>query len=227
MFERFTDRARKVMALANQEAQRLNHEYIDTEHVLLGILKEDQGVGAAALKNLGLDLLKVRTELKKRIKQGPDMMSIDRLPRPRLPQTLYAKNTIEYAIEEARSLNHNYVGTEHILLGLIRRQKRLDGQYRQTTAQKILRSLGITLRKAREEVLNLLGVTRKKENIKKVATKKKERPVKYETFELGLDKERITAFLKTIEFVQATQSSLNMPNGTHETKITIWYKDKE
>ena len=115
MFERLTDRARKVMALANQEAQRFNHEYIGTEHILLGLVKEGSGVGANVLKNLGIDLRKVRLEVEKLVKSGPEMVTMGKLP-----QTPRAKKVIEYAIEEARNLNHNYVGTEHLLLGLAR-----------------------------------------------------------------------------------------------------------
>jgi ATP-dependent Clp protease ATP-binding subunit ClpC len=144
MFERFTDRARKVMALANQEAQRFNHEYIGTEHILLGLVKEGSGVGANVLKNLDVDLRKVRLEVEKLVKSGPDMVSYGRLP-----QTPRAKKVIEFAIEEARNLNHNYVGTEHLLLGLLREH---DG-----VAAQVLMNLGLKLDEVREEVLNLLG----------------------------------------------------------------------
>ncbi len=144
MFERFTDRARKVMALANQEAQRFNHEYIGTEHILLGLVKEGSGVGANVLKNLDVDLRKVRLEVEKLVKSGPDMVTMGKLP-----QTPRAKKVIEYAIEEARNLNHNYVGTEHLLLGLLREH---DG-----VAAQVLMNLGLRLEEVREEVLNLLG----------------------------------------------------------------------
>ncbi|MCC5786011.1 MAG: ATP-dependent Clp protease ATP-binding subunit [Phycisphaerales bacterium] len=144
MFERFTDRARKVMALANQEAQRFNHEYIGTEHILLGLVKEGSGVGANVLKNLDVDLRKVRLEVEKLVKAGPEMVTMGKLP-----QTPRAKKVIEYAIEEARNLNHNYVGTEHLLLGLLREQ---DG-----VAAQVLMNLGLKLEEVREEVLNLLG----------------------------------------------------------------------
>ena len=144
MFERLTDRARKVMALANQEAQRFNHEYIGTEHILLGLVKEGSGVGANVLKNLGVDLRRVRLEVEKLVKSGPEMVTMGKLP-----QTPRAKKVIEYAIEEARSLNHNYVGTEHLLLGLLREH---DG-----VAAQVLMNLGIKLEEVREEVLNLLG----------------------------------------------------------------------
>jgi ATP-dependent Clp protease ATP-binding subunit ClpC len=144
MFERFTDRARKVMALANQEAQRFNHEYIGTEHILLGLVKEGSGVGANVLKNLDVDLRKVRLEVEKLVKPGPEMVTMGKLP-----QTPRAKKVIEYAIEEARNLNHNYVGTEHLLLGLLREH---DG-----VAAQVLMNLGLKLEQVREEVLNLLG----------------------------------------------------------------------
>ncbi len=144
MFERFTDRARKVMALANQEAQRFNHEYIGTEHILLGLVKEGSGVGANVLKNLDVDLRKVRLEVEKLVKSGPDMVTMGKLP-----QTPRAKKVIEYAIEDARNLNHNYVGTEHLLLGLLREH---DG-----VAAQVLMNLGLKLEEVREEVLNLLG----------------------------------------------------------------------
>ncbi len=144
MFERLTDRARKVMALANQEAQRFNHEYIGTEHILLGLVKEGSGVGANVLKHLEIDLRKVRLEVEKLVKSGPDMVTMGKLP-----QTPRAKKVIEYAIEEARSLNHNYVGTEHLLLGLLREQ---DG-----VAAQVLMNLDLKLEDVREEVLNLLG----------------------------------------------------------------------
>jgi ATP-dependent Clp protease ATP-binding subunit ClpC len=144
MFERFTDRARKVMALANQEAQRFNHEHIGTEHILLGLVKEGSGVGATVLKNLDVDIKKLRLEVEKLVKSGPDLVTMGKLP-----QTPRAKKVIEYAIEEARFLNHNYVGTEHILLGLLRETEGIAAQ--------VLMNLGLKLEEVRQEVLNLLG----------------------------------------------------------------------
>ncbi len=144
MFERFTDRARKVMQLANQEAQRFNHEYIGTEHILLGLVKEGSGVAANVLKNLDVDLRKIRIEVEKIVQTGPDMVTMGKLP-----QTPRAKKVIEYAMEEARNLNHNYVGTEHLLLGLLREQEGVAAQ--------VLMNLGLKLEEVREEVLNLLG----------------------------------------------------------------------
>ena len=144
MYERFTDRARKVMQLANQEAQRFNHEYIGTEHILLGLVKEGSGVAANVLKNLDVDLRKIRLEVEKLVQSGPEMVTIGKLP-----QTPRAKKVIEYSMEEARNLNHNYVGTEHILLGLLREQEGVAAQ--------VLMNLGLKLEDVREEVLNLLG----------------------------------------------------------------------
>ncbi len=144
MYERFTDRARKVMQLANQEAQRFNHEYIGTEHVLLGLVKEGSGVAANVLKNLEVDLRKIRLEVEKLVQSGPEMVTVGKLP-----QTPRAKKVIEYSMEEARNLNHSYVGTEHILLGLLREQEGVAAQ--------VLMNLGLKLEDVREEVLNLLG----------------------------------------------------------------------
>ncbi|MBT5582585.1 MAG: ATP-dependent Clp protease ATP-binding subunit [Phycisphaerae bacterium] len=163
MFERLTDRARKVMALANQEAQRFNHEYIGTEHILLGLVKEGSGVGANVLKALEIDLRKVRLEVEKLVKSGPEMVTMGKLP-----QTPRAKKVLEYAIEEARHLNHNYVGTEHLLLGLLREQ---DG-----VAAQVLMNLGVKLEEGREEVLNLLGAGIEPEEMEEVGEGGEEAP---------------------------------------------------
>jgi ATP-dependent Clp protease ATP-binding subunit ClpC len=144
MYERFTDRARRVMQLANSEAQRFNHDYVGTEHLLLGLVKEGSGVAANVLKNLDVDLRKIRVEVEKVVQSGPDMVSMGKLP-----QTPRAKKVLEYAFEEARNLNHNYVGTEHLLLGLLREQE--------GAAAQVLMNLNLKLEDVREEVLNLLG----------------------------------------------------------------------
>src|SRR5262245_48097895 len=146
MYERFTDRARKVMQLANQEAQRFNHEYIGTEHILLGLVKEGSGVAANVLKNLDIDLRKIRLEVEKIVQTGPGG---EQVVMGKLPHTPRAKKVIEYSVEEARNLNHNYVGTEHLLLGLLREQEGVAAQ--------VLMNLGLKLEDVREEVLNLLG----------------------------------------------------------------------
>src|SRR5262249_27862247 len=139
MFEKFTDRSRKIMALANQEAQRFNHAYIGTEHILLGLVKEGSGVGANALRNLGVDLHAVRMETQNRLEAGPNEVGFGKLP-----TTTGAKKVIEYAIEEARNFGHRYVGSEHILLGLLRE---MDG-----IAASVLVRMGATITTARAEV---------------------------------------------------------------------------
>src|SRR3984893_2191157 len=132
------------MQLAHQEDQSVNHEYIGTDHILLGLVKEGSGVAANVLKNLDVDLRKIRLEVEKIVQSGPDMVTMGKLP-----QTPRAKEVIEYSMEEARNLNHNYVGTEHILLGLLREQEGVAAQ--------VLMNLGLKLEEVREEVLNLLG----------------------------------------------------------------------
>src|SRR5262245_13834766 len=144
MYERFTDRAGKVMQLANQEAQRFNHEYIGTEHILLGLVKEGSGVATIALKNLDVDLPKIRREVEKIVQFGPDAVTTGKLPK-----TPRAEQAIKYSIEEARNLNHYYVGTEHLLLGLLREQEGVAAQ--------VLMNLGLKLEDVREEVLTILG----------------------------------------------------------------------
>ena len=146
-YERFTDRARKVMRLAHQEAHRFNHEYVGTEHILYsGLVQEGSGVAANVLKNLDIDLRKIRDEAERIIQHGPGG---EQVVMGRLPNTPRALKVIEYAIEEARRLKHNYVGTEHLLLGLLREEEGVAAQ--------VLISLGLKLEDVREEVLNLLG----------------------------------------------------------------------
>ena len=140
MYERFTDRARGAMKHADQEARRFNHKYIGTEHVLLGLIKEGSGVAANVLKNLDVDLRMIRLEVEKFVKSGPDMVTIGKLP-----QTPRAKHVIEHAMEEARDLNHNYVGTEHILLGLLREPEGI--------AAHVLVDMGLKLDELRTHVL--------------------------------------------------------------------------
>jgi len=143
MYEQFTDRARKVMQLANKEAQRFRHEYIGTEHILLGLVHEGAGVAANVLKNLNIDLQRIRREVEEIVQRGPDSIYMGKLP-----QTPRAKKVIEFAIDEARRLTHNYVGTEHLLLGLLREQEGVGAQ--------VLMNLGLRLDFIREEVLKLL-----------------------------------------------------------------------
>ena len=144
MFNKFTERARKVILLAKEEARRFNHDYIGTEHILLGLIREGEGVAAAVLQKLGLSPEKIRLEVEKLVQSGPStMVSGD------IPFTPKAKKVIELAMEEARSLGHNYIGTEHLLLGLIR-----EGE---GVASQVLMNLGLDLNRVRNEVITLLG----------------------------------------------------------------------
>ncbi len=146
MFNKFTERARKVILLAKQEAKRFNHDYIGTEHVLLGLLREGEGVAAAVLQSLGMNLNNIRLEVEKLVQLGPStVVSGD------LPFTPKAKKVMELAMEEARTLGHNYIGTEHLLLGLIR-----EGE---GVASQVFMNMGLDLEKVREEVIKLLGST--------------------------------------------------------------------
>jgi ATP-dependent Clp protease ATP-binding subunit ClpC len=131
------------MALANRQAQRLNNKCIGTEHILLALAEEGSGVGANVLKNLGVDLRKMSLEVEKRIKIGTDAAVWGKLP-----QTPGAKRAIQYAMEEARDINHDYVGTEHFVLGLLREH---DG-----VAAKVLMDFGLDLKTIRGEILNIL-----------------------------------------------------------------------
>ena len=142
--DRFTDRARKVMAYARQEVQRFNHDYIGTEHVLLGLIKEGSGVAANVLRNLDVDIKKIRLEVEKMVQSSPDVVT-----KGQVPFTPRAKKVIEFSLEEARALGHNYIGTEHILLGLLRENEGV--------AAHVLMNLGLQLDDVREEVLSLLG----------------------------------------------------------------------
>jgi len=144
MFDRFTDRARKVMNLAKSEAQRLNHEYIGTEHILLGLVQEGSGVAANVLRNMGVDLKKIRSEIEKLVKGSATMV-----PMGNLPFTPRAKKVLELSLEEASQLGHNYIGTEHLLLGLIKESEGI--------AARVLTNLGVKLEDVREEVLEFLG----------------------------------------------------------------------
>jgi ATP-dependent Clp protease ATP-binding subunit ClpC len=146
MFERFTDRARNVMAIANEQVQRFNHKYIGTEHIFLGLVKEGGGTGAAVLKNLGVDIDKMLPEVEElfKLKGGRDAVA-----EGKIPQTQHAINVIEYAIEEARNLNHDYIGTEHILLGLLRESEGIAAQ--------VLANLGVNIEKARTEIPKVLN----------------------------------------------------------------------
>ncbi len=144
MFNRFTERARKILVLAKEEARRFNHDYIGTEHILLGLIREGEGVACAVMQNLNLDLDKLRMEVEKLITPGGVSSVIGDVP-----FTPRAKKALELAAEEARSLGHNYIGTEHILLGLMREGEGLGSQ--------VFFRLGVDLDRIRSEISALLG----------------------------------------------------------------------
>lgn len=140
----FTDRSRKVMALANQEAQRFNHEVVDSHHLLVGMIKEGSGIAWHVLKNLGVDLRAVRVAVEGLVQPGPDAIIMGKLP-----LTDKSKQIVANAVEEARNLNHSWVGTEHLLLGLLRVPNCL--------ACQVLGEMGLQLVDVHHEVLCLLG----------------------------------------------------------------------
>lgn len=144
MFNRFTERARKVIVYAKEEARRFNHDYIGTEHLLLGLIREGEGVAAAVLQKLGLDLETIRLEVEKLVQPGPQTQVLGDIP-----FTPRSKKALELSAEEARALGHNYIGTEHLLLGLV---KEGEGM-----AYRVLLNLGLDLGKLRNEVMELLG----------------------------------------------------------------------
>ena len=142
-FDKFTDRARKVLTLAQDEAQRFNHNYIGTEHILLGLVREEEGVAARVLRKMDVELAKVRTAVEFIIGQGNQAVVGEVGLTPR------AKRVIELAIDESRGLGHNYIGTEHLLLGLVREGEGI--------AAGVLESLGVNLDKVRHEVIRVLN----------------------------------------------------------------------
>src|SRR5690554_1217575 len=140
----FTDRVRKVLAMAREEAIRLQHDYVGTEHILLGLIREGEGVAAAVLMNLNVDLEQIHERVEESVRKGKATIALGELP-----YTSRAKKVLEYAMAEARELNHSYVGTEHLLLGLLREEKGIAAQ--------VLNSLGASLEEARAQTLKLLG----------------------------------------------------------------------
>ncbi|MDX5399373.1 MAG: NDP-hexose 4-ketoreductase, partial [Actinomycetes bacterium] len=143
MFERFTDRARRVVVLAQDEARLLNHNYIGTEHILLGLIHEGEGVASKALEGLDIKLEAVREQVQEIIGQG------QQAPTGHIPFTPRAKKVLELSLREALQLGHNYIGTEHILLGLIR-----EGE---GVAAQVLVKLGADLNRVRQQVIQLIS----------------------------------------------------------------------
>jgi ATP-dependent Clp protease ATP-binding subunit ClpA len=144
MFERFTERARKVILLARDEAIRLGHDFLGTEHLLLGLIRDGDGLGIAMLKKLAVDIAAVKAETEKVVAVGHEFS-----PRSEIPFTAGAKRVLQCAILEARSLGHNYIGTEHLLLGLIREGEGI--------ASLVLRDFGVSVAAAKAQALELLG----------------------------------------------------------------------
>ena len=143
----FTERVRKVLSMAREEAARLHHEYVGTEHILLGLIREGEGVAAAVLQNLNVDLDDIQQKIEETVKMGKAAQATG----PDLPYTSRAKKVLELAMGEARELNHSYVGTEHLLLGLLREEKGIAAQ--------VLTDAGVNLDAARSETLRLLGTS--------------------------------------------------------------------
>ena len=143
MFERFTEKAIKVIMLAQEEARRLGHNFVGTEQVLLGLIGEGTGVAAKTLKSMGVNLKDARTEVEKIIGRGSGFVAVE------IPFTPRAKRVLELSWDEARQLGHNYIGTEHLLLGLIR-----EGE---GVAARVLENLGVDLNKVRSNVVKMLG----------------------------------------------------------------------
>ncbi len=141
-FDKFTERARKVLSLSQEEAQRFQHNYIGTEHLLLGLVREGEGVAAVVLSNLGVELNKVRDTVEAIIGRG------DRIVLGEIGLTPRAKKVIELAVDEARRLNHHYIGTEHLLLGLVREGEGI--------AAGVLESMGVNLEKVRIATIKVL-----------------------------------------------------------------------
>jgi len=144
MNSNFTDRVRKVLSMAREEATRLHHDYVGTEHILLGLIREGEGVAAAILTNLNVDLDELRERIEERVDVGKSDMTADEVP-----YTTRAKKVLEFSVAEARSLKHSYVGTEHLLLGLLREEKGIAAQ--------VLEDVGVTIEMARNETIRLLG----------------------------------------------------------------------
>ena len=143
MFERFTEKAIKVIMLAQEEARRLGHNFVGTEQILLGLIGEGTGIGPKVLKAMGVNLKDARVEVEKIIGRGSGFVAVE------IPFTPRAKRVLELSLEEARQLGHNYIGTEHLLLGLIR-----EGE---GVAARVLENLGVDLSKVRSQIIQSLG----------------------------------------------------------------------
>ena len=236
MFQRFTDRARKAMVLANQEAKLRNYQYVGTEHILLGIIKGKCDRACAILENLGVSLEDIRLKLEGIMeKLEPNMVFMGNLP-----QISPAKIAIEYAIAEAEDMGYIFVDTDHILLGLLRRYRNnITGKYEDTPAQKVLHSLGVTYKKVQVEVKgdkikgdkirrNTKNTIRKIRKKARVLDESEEKSIKCEIFiinktyatETQRVQRLITEFLNGKKLEYVVQSSTG-----NTTFITIFYRE--
>ena len=143
MFKKFTERARRVIILAREEAERYQHEYLGTEHILLGVIKDGGGIAVLVLQRLGVDIRQLKPEIERNLPLSSNTLVIGDIP-----FTSRAKKVLEYAVEEARAMGHSYIGTEHLLIGLI---KEKDG-----VAYRILSSFGLQYSDIKEQTINLL-----------------------------------------------------------------------
>jgi len=176
MYQNFTENARKVMSLANKEGVRFNHDYVGTEHVLLGLIRVGTGVAAHVLRNLDVDSRSIRLEVEKMVPPGPETVTMRQLP-----LTPRAKKVLELSVEEAHALGHNYVGTEHLLLGLLREN---DG-----VAARVLMNLGLQLDRVRQEVLNLVGADVPEQMEQMTESRSKRKTTALDTFGRDLTKQ--------------------------------------
>src|SRR5437764_5050590 len=166
----FTDRVRRVLRLAREEAARLHHEYVGTEHILLGLIREGEGVAATVLTNLNVDLEEISRRIEETVKKGTAAGSAG----PDLPYTSRAKKILEFAMMEARELHHAYVGTEHLLLGVLREEKGIGAQ--------VLVDAGVTLQRARSEVFQVLGTEGSESDRKSTRLNSSHRCISYAVF---------------------------------------------
>ena len=153
MYERFTERARKVVQLANKEAQHFNHEYIGTEHVLLGLIGDESSAAMAVVGSFGIDAQQIRTRVEECVQSGYICVQSGYIDNPaKLPQTTRAKKVIEYSMDEARRFGHAYVGTEYVLLGLLREEEGV--------ASQVLKNVGLNIIDTRLRVAEILSEDR-------------------------------------------------------------------
>jgi ATP-dependent Clp protease ATP-binding subunit ClpC len=206
----FTERVRKILAMARQEALRLNHEYVGTEHILLGLIREGEGVAAAVLQNLHVNLGEIQEGVEALVKKGKAAPVVG----PELPYTSRAKKVLEFAMTEARELNHSYVGTEHLLLGLLREEKGIAAQ--------ALNKVGVDLYAARVEMLRLLETQARESGVRLTIRERLQR-LRPTCFSIRIDYEGGNWFEKRFEraadviaFLQTLRSHPDSEPDSHE-----------